>query len=283
MIPIQIQPAELERQIPGISDVSALSRGGQKIVFGARHISDGDVVLKLVMPGADDRIQREIEAVRTIESARVPKIYHVGTVTILGVPMQCLREQRVHGESVKKVLTDKGPLSIDETIQLTLQILEALVEAEARRIVHRDIKPDNILRDYNGNFWLIDFGIARMLDSKSLTAANCPWGPMTPGYGAPEQINNRKKDIDNRADLFALAVTAVECLSGVNQFTAGARDVSVVLKRVLSEALVVPRAMLVGQTPFAELLEAMGKTRISQRPRSAADTLAWLTLIKNAT
>jgi serine/threonine-protein kinase len=82
-----------------------------------------------------------------------------------------------------------------------------VVAAEAVSIVHRDVKPANIIVDPQGEFWLIDFGVARHLDLDSLTATAAPGGCGTIGYAPAEQCRNDKPDIDARADLFALGVT----------------------------------------------------------------------------
>jgi serine/threonine protein kinase len=103
-------------------------------------------------------------------------------------------------------------------LRLGLHVLEALERAETVQIVHRDVKPDNIMCDGEGNFWLLDFGIARHLELSSLTPTASPFGKMTLGYAPPEQCRNVKGDIDSRADLFALGVTLHECATGRNGF-----------------------------------------------------------------
>jgi len=96
-------------------------------------------------------------------------------------------------------------------LKLGLQVMEALERAERSQIVHRDVKPENIMQDSAGGFWLLDFGIARHLDLSSLTASGLPYRKMTLGYAPPEQCRNFKREIDSRADLFALGVTMHEC------------------------------------------------------------------------
>ena len=155
--------------------------------------------------------------------------------------------------------------------------MDALESAETVRIVHRDVKPDNIIRDPQGNFWLLDFGIARHLVLPSLTATASPFGKMTLGYAPPEQCRNVKTDIDSRADLFALGVTLHECGTGRNAFfDPPPRDHLDLLRRV--ERYVMPPLTLpiVQAASFRDLVGAMTQKSRIHRPRTVADALQWL-------
>src|SRR5690606_10231964 len=103
-----------------------------------------------------------------------------------------------------------------DVVRLSLHTLETLAAAETANVVHRDVKPGNIISCTDGSFWLIDFGIARHLNLHSLTDSNQLWGKGTPGYAPPEQMRNAKPSIDGRSDLFALGVTIYEAASGAN-------------------------------------------------------------------
>ena len=133
---------------------------------------------------------------------------------------------------MRDVLTS-GPLDPHSVLRLGLHILEALEKTEDAKIVHRDVKPDNIMIDEAGGFWLLDYGIARHLELTSLTATGLPFGKMTLGYAPPEQCRNVKTEIDSRADLFALGVTLHECATGKNGFfDPPPRDNLEILRRV---------------------------------------------------
>jgi len=266
----------LKREFPELSGIAPLAQGGQKVVFAARHPTEGNVVVKVILPGQDlSRIQREVAAVQQVKSRRVPRVLGAGTVTLPTGASLWLREERIEGESVREILT-RGALVVTEVTRLGLNVLEALADAERARIVHRDVKPENIMRDQNGEFWLLDFGIARHLDLVSLTASAAIGGPATIGYAPPEQFRNRKREIDSRADLFALAVTMVECLIGRHPFRDGARDAADVLRRIENTAMVVPPIPGDGDGRLRELVVAMGQRRVDPRPRSAAEALAWM-------
>jgi eukaryotic-like serine/threonine-protein kinase len=155
-------------------------------------------------------------------------------------------------------------------------VLEALAAAEAVRIVHRDVKPDNIISDPGGSFWLLDFGVARHPDLRSLTPTGLPFGKGTLGYCPPEQFRNIKPAIDGRADLFGLGVTLYECASGSNPFRAGARNDLEVLKRVERMALLPLRLSFGAGNEFRDLVDSMTQKRRDQRPASAAEALQWI-------
>lgn len=271
---------KLEQQIaqalPNLTKVAALPSGGQKFVFSAQHATDGAVVIKIIKSGQDlERIKREILAVQTVKSRRVPKILEVGIADFGDTTSIWLREERVTGASVRQVLA-KGPLSTVEVGHLVLQVLEALTAAEQARIVHRDVKPENLMRSDDGSYWLIDFGIARHLDLQSLTATAAFIGACTPGYAPPEQYRNQKRSIDARADLFALAVTAVECLTAKHPFKDGARDLPEVFRRLEGTPLAVPMISGDKDGAFRDLILAMGQRRIDPRPASAAQAFQWM-------
>ncbi len=272
----------LGQHFPQMKDFAPLGEGGQKWVFSATHAMDGPVVFKLIKPNQNaDRVQREVLAVQQVRSPRVPHVMDAG---VIDAPVgQCiwLREQRVTGDSVRQVLRTRV-LTVDEARRLSLHVLEALADVERAHIVHRDVKPDNVMRDDAGVFWLLDFGIARHLDLMSLTATNALAGPGTLGYAPPEQARNHKRDVDGRADLFALAVTLVECLTGRHPFRDGARDAAEVFRRVETTPLVVPAISGAGGGAFRDLIATMGQRRVDCRPPNAAEALAWMREINNA-
>jgi eukaryotic-like serine/threonine-protein kinase len=267
----------LQRSFPDLSDFHSLGQGGQKVVLAAKHRIDGEIVLKIVHPKTDlETVRREILAVQQIQSSRVPSILDHGIVdTDLG-PCIWVREQRVSGDTVRNLLT-AGPLNVQNVLRLGLHVLEALEQAEGSQIVHRDVKPDNIMRDTEGNFWLLDFGIARHLDLTSLTATAWPYGKMTLGYAPPEQCRNLKREIDSRADLFALGVTMHECATGKNAFLyPPPRDHIEVLKRV--ELLSIPSLTLpiTAKESFRDFIATMTQKNRIHRPRTITEARAWL-------
>lgn len=261
---------------PSLRDIEAIQGGGQKFIYRAAHPIDGDVVLKFFKPGTDtDTVQREIMAVQRVSSPRVPKIFETGSLSTPVGECAWLREQRIAGESLRSRL-QRGPLNTQELLRLAHQMATTLRDAEQASIVHRDVKPDNIMLDHAGNFWLLDFGIARHLTMTSLTADTLIFGKFTPGYAPPEQTRNQKPLIDSRADMFALGVTLVEAATGVHPFWNGASDALVALTRAEKDPI--PRQMWPVQKAdlLADLLDAMTKKRRDQRCKDMQEVLNWL-------
>lgn len=267
----------LESTFPDLSDFKPLGQGGQKTVYAVNHRVDGPVVLKIIHPRTDiQSVEREILAVQQVQSPRVPKILAHGTcASNLGDCIWFL-EQLIVGRPVREVLVS-GPLDVPLVLRLGLHVLEALERTESAQIVHRDVKPDNIMLDQAGDFWLLDYGIARHLELVSLTATGLPFGKMTLGYAPPEQCRNMKTEIDSRADLFALGVTLHECATGKNGFfDPPPRDHLELLQRV--ERWVLPPVTLAisDSKSFQDLLQSLTQKRRVHRPRSIQAALIWL-------
>jgi serine/threonine-protein kinase len=273
---MSIDAAWLQATFPNLSNLTPLNAGGQKWVFSGTHPTHGEIVLKFFHPATDpDRARREVEAVVKIQSPRVPKIHEVGVVTCTIGSLIWVLEQRLDGQNLRERL-QTGPFDPASVMRLALHVLEALNAAEQNHIVHRDVKPENIMVDRAGNYWLLDFGLARHLDKESLTATGAPFGVGTLGYSPSEQFRNRKDDIDGRADLFALGVTLYECVQGVNPFRQGARDPAEVLRRVETQPLPPTARQIDAANQFRDLVQAMSRTRRDQRPANIAEALAWI-------
>jgi serine/threonine protein kinase len=272
----------LQQQFPQLSNLSPLSVGGQKLVFAAVHPVDGEVVLKIIHPQqAQEQTRRELLAVSEVNSARVPPILEFGKVNTPVGDCFWFRERKITGKTVRELLA-LGPLSIPDLLHLGLHILETLLAAEQVKIVHRDVKPENIIQDSVGGFWLIDFGIARHLGLDSITATISAFGKFTVGYAPQEQYRNVKMEIDARCDLFALGVTLYECAIGRNPFTDGARDMMEGLTRV--ETMPLPRLALrfSSAEKFADLVGAMTQKRRDHRPATVKEAYDWMKEICDA-
>ena len=267
----------VEQSFPDILGIASLGPpGGQKQVFSGTHAVDGDVVLKVVHPNTPmTTIDREVTAVQQVQSARVPRILEVGVIPSPVGDCIWIREQRVNGVTLRTRI-GSGSLSPTELLTLSYQMLEALADAEAARIVHRDVKPENIMVDTNGNFWLLDFGIARHLEMTALTATTAPFGKFTIGYAPVEQFKNVQSEIDSRADLFALGVTLHECATGVQPFWNGANGQLEILKRVETVPLLPLVVACVESDKFRDLVDAMTKKRRDQRVGSVLESLEWM-------
>jgi serine/threonine protein kinase len=108
----------------------------------------------------------------------------------------------VDGKDLKSMIRMMGQLSSGKTIFIAKQVCEGLVEAHGLGVIHRDLKPQNIMVDEEGNARIMDFGIARSLKTKGITAAGVMIG--TPEYMSPEQVEG--KEVDQRSDIYSLGV-----------------------------------------------------------------------------
>jgi tetratricopeptide (TPR) repeat protein len=193
--------------------------GGMGTVYRARDTHTGDAVaLKLVAGDReiDDRFDREAELLARLDHPHI--VRHVAHgATAEGV--HYLAMEWLEGEDLS-VRLRRGPLATAEALRLLRDVAEALAEAHAHGVVHRDIKPGNLFLQAGdiARVKILDFGIARVLGAGAmLTRTMAILG--TPGYMAPEQARG-ERGLDARADVFALGSVLYECLSGRAAFEA---------------------------------------------------------------
>lgn len=274
---MQVDLAWLAANFPALRNFAPLSAGGQKIVLSVEHPSAGKLVFKLIKPAAEsDRIRREIESVGKLPGVRVPRIHEVGTINSNVGDLVWLLEEFVPGSTLRADLSQGKRVTGRALHTLAGDVLAILFAAEQAQIVHRDVKPDNLMIDAHGRAWLLDFGIARVLDDESLTDTHARFGVGTPGYAPPEQFRNRKHDIDGRADLFGWGVTLYEAATGTNPFRDGARDGMEMIRRV--ERLALPRLPASSgiSSELSDLVYCATRPQLDHRPATVAEAWAWM-------
>ena len=194
-----------------------LGRGGMATVYRARErMLDREVAIK-VLPFSlafdasfVERFMREARTSARLEHPHIIPIHRVGqSGQVTYFVMKLLR-----GQALSDRLLECGPLSPEETRRVLTETASALGYAHSKGVVHRDIKPDNILLDESGRCVVTDFGIARSGSDSKLTATGTSVG--TPRYMSPEQA--RAKDVDGRSDIYSLGVVGYECLTGRTPF-----------------------------------------------------------------
>ncbi|MBC7815399.1 MAG: protein kinase, partial [Planctomycetaceae bacterium] len=200
--------------------IGILGRGGMGVVFkgfdGALHRY---VAIKMLLPhlatsgGARKRFAREAQAAAAVVHDHVMAIHSVAEWQ--GVPYLVMPYGR--GVSLQKRLSDQGPLEVREILRIGMQTAAGLAAAHAQGLVHRDVKPANILLDDGvERVTLTDFGLARAVDDASLTRIGVLAG--TPQYMSPEQA--RAKAVDARSDLFSLGSVLYAMCTGRSPFRA---------------------------------------------------------------
>lgn len=223
----------LAQAFPDVTFEAKLGEGGQKYVYRAQMQPEGRVAFKIIKSNQQiERTIREINAASSFSPPRFPQIYKYGNATVANIEIVFIVEQFIDGVSLRD-LVNRGSLNEAEVLNVGSELLMALTEISEKNLVHRDIKPENIMISSNDGAVLLDFGIARHLDLNSLTHDVAMFGPMTPGYAAPEQINNEKRSISVRTDLFAWGILMYEMLSGFNPFTQGCTTSSEALIKTL--------------------------------------------------
>ena len=248
---------------------------GQKQVFLVKFQDKGIVVAKFVK-SEDLRVQREIEIVTENDIINVPKMIEIKNfTTALNETYICIIEEYVQGISLTSKM-GQGKLSTPDGLKLLQTLLRIAGQLEGLSVVHRDIKPDNIICGDDGEYYLIDFGIARQLNRASLTMTHAVVGPHTPGYGAPELFQYSKIDIDIRADLFSIGVVLFEALTGEHPFLTGEEmSVNEIWYRTKT---VSPKNIIIdGDTnrQFISFIQTLMQKHPTRRPPSARKALEW--------
>ena len=152
-----------------VEDVFLLARGGQKVVFEAKHKQYGNCVIKLYFQSNDPRSLREIQIEKNLNLQMVPKIYDTGTVEYENAETLYILEEKICGQELRKLINEGMRFSLKEAVYFLEQGLAFIANIEKQGIVHRDIKPENIIRTEDGKIFFLDFGIESIIGSDSLT------------------------------------------------------------------------------------------------------------------
>ncbi|NWG01159.1 MAG: serine/threonine protein kinase [Thermoanaerobaculaceae bacterium] len=209
-----------------------LGRGASSLVFRVQNVvlQRHEALKVLLRESAEHaaRFRREAQLVATLDHPSIATIYDFGeNAGFLWYSMQL-----VEGPSLAQFLEANGPLEPRLVVQLALPLLDALEYAHGAGIVHRDVKPANIMLDQRFRPYLVDFGLARDVGGAELTQTGVAVG--TPAYIAPEQAQGAPPD--RRADIYSFALTLYELLSGRRPFP-GDDPIRVVLARVTADPI----------------------------------------------
>jgi len=193
--------------------IEELGKGGMGKVYRAldKKLNE-EVALKLIKPeiASDkktlERFNNELKFARKIAHKNVGRMYELmeekGThfITMEYVP----------GQDLRGLIRQTGQLAVGTALSIAKQVCEGLTEAHRLGVIHRDLKPQNIMIDKEGNARIMDFGIARSLKAKGITGAGVMVG--TPEYMSPEQVES--KEVDQRSDVYTLGVILYEMVTG---------------------------------------------------------------------
>jgi len=230
--------------------VSVLGRGGMGTVYRARDLElDDDVAIKTLRPEllsdelSRERFKDEIRLARRISHRNVVRTHDFGE----SGGVWYLTMEYVEGITVRDLLDSRGRLEVAAALALGMQLAESLAVAHEVGVIHRDIKPQNLLLDPDGVLKVMDFGIARLSErSTGLTEAGLIIG--TPAYMSPEQITG--EPVDQRSDLYAAGAVLYECLTG--RAPVDAPNMVSLFARVLSEEPVAPSTLVPDVPPAVD-------------------------------
>ena len=193
--------------------IEELGKGGMGSVYKAFDQKLQEVVaLKIIRPelgfnaAAVERFKTELKNARKIAHRHVCRLYDLGEAGLV----QFISMEYVEGEDLKKFIRRAGPIGAGRAIAIARQIAEGLAEAHRMGVIHRDLKPQNIMIDRDGRARIMDFGLSRFLESEGMTGTGVMLG--TPEYMSPEQVEAR--DVDARSDLYAMGVILFEMVTG---------------------------------------------------------------------
>jgi serine/threonine-protein kinase len=263
----------------GYEIAGIVGSGGMGVVLkGFEAPLDRYVAIKVLAPhlamsgAARSRFAREARAAAAVLHENVVSIHRVAEAN--GLPFLVM--PYIPGDSLLKRLDERGPLALDETLRIGMQIAAGLAAAHAQGLVHRDIKPGNILLDSGvERVTITDFGLARAADDASLTRSGVISG--TPQFMSPEQA--RGEPVDARSDLFSLGSVLYAMCTGRPPFRA---DTPYGVLRRISEADPRPIREIAPAAPewLAEIIEKLHAKTLDDRYQSAgevADVLGrWL-------
>lgn len=206
-----------------------LGQGGMGRVYKARDIHIDEIVaLKTLNPEVTSdekgiqRFRNELKLTRKISHRHICRVHDINEYE--GTPY--ISMEYVSGEDLKSLIRRIGQLTVGKAVIIARQICEGLNEAHRLGVIHRDLKPQNVMIDREGNAKIMDFGIARSLKSKGITDNGIMVG--TPEYMSPEQVEG--KEIDGRSDIYSLGIILYEMLTGRIPFK-GKTPLSVAVKQ----------------------------------------------------
>lgn len=208
--------------------IEEIGRGGMGKVYRVYDQKISEIVaLKLIKPEigfnekAVERFKNELKVARRISHRHVCRLYDLGEYGLA----HFITMEYVEGEDLKKFIRRAGQMTTGKAISIAKQVCEGLIEAHRLGVVHRDLKPQNVMIDRDGNARIMDFGLARFVEAEGVTGSGVMLG--TPEYMSPEQVD--LKEVDARSDIYSLGIILYEMVTGKVPFE-GETPLSIAIK-----------------------------------------------------
>ena len=213
-----------------------IGSGGMAYVYAVTDEELQDTVaLKVIKPELVaepelvERFKREVRIARQINHPNIVRIFEFGRTDLEGKIFYYLTMELLKGVDLGNWLMERGSIALNETVDIGIQLCDALGEAHGKGVIHRDIKPQNIFIDEGGRATLMDFGISRLATLTGLTRGSQLMG--TPRYMSPEQVSGGKTELDHRSDLYSLGIVLYELCTRQVPFS-GETPVEVAIRHI---------------------------------------------------
>ena len=252
--------------------LNILGVGGMGAVYQALDIElNRTIALKVIRPDLAgnqaiiDRFKQELILATQVTHKNVVRIYDLGEAD----GMKFITMEFVEGQDLRSLIHERTKLPPEEAVEIMQQVCRALEAAHTVGVIHRDLKPQNIMRDNNGRVVVMDFGLARTLGGEGMTQSGALVGTME--YMSPEQA--LAQELDQRSDIFSLGIIFYELLSGAIPFRADSALASLI-KRTQERVVPVSDLDATIPAPISAIVSRCLERDVEVRYQSAAELLA---------
>jgi eukaryotic-like serine/threonine-protein kinase len=252
--------------------IALLGEGGMGAVYEAKDLElNRTIALKTIRrefggnQSIIERFKQELILSTQVTHRNVVRIFDLGEAN----GMKFITMEYIQGIDLRTMIHERGKLPPDEVVEIIIQVCRALDAAHSVGVIHRDLKPQNIMKDQNGRILVMDFGLARTLEGDGMTMSGALVGTME--YMSPEQALS--KSLDQRSDIYSLGLIFYELLSGEAPFRADTPLASLI-RRTQEKPVPVSQYVSTISGPLDQMVSRCLERDVELRYASAAELLA---------